>query len=152
MIEKILVPIDSIEWDNTLNAVESALDLSSGCSVEGEPELIFLHVLNVEPRISLSERERIIEMKKKKMGEEFDTIKEICEERNLENFRTLYSEGNPVKEIIKTADEEDADIIIMGSGKLHDRSAGGRLQKFFYGSVTEKVIHEAPCSVLVARP
>lgn len=50
------------------------------------------------------------------------------------------------------AKEEEVDMIIMGSGKLHDRSAGGRIHKFFYGSVTEEVIHAAPCSVFVARP
>jgi len=44
------------------------------------------------------------------------------------------------------------DIVVMGSGKLHDRSMSGRVQKFVYGSVTEEVLHKAPCSILVSRP
>lgn len=152
-IKKILVPIDSIEYDNTLNAVRSAMEFSEGCTVEKkEPELVFMHVFDIKPRVPMSERRRLIEMKRKKIKEEFKTIREMCKERKLKRVRTLLKEGNPEETIVETAQEENTDLIVMGSGKLHDRSASGRIHKFFYGSVTEKVIHEAPCSILVARP
>lgn len=152
MIRKILVPIDSIEWDNTRNAVEGAMKLGMGCNGEVPPELIFLHVFNVKSRISMSERERLVNLKEKKVKEEFEILEEMCEERNLENMRTITKAGNPSKKIIETAEEEDVDIIAMGSGKLHDRSTTGKIQKFFYGSVTEEVIHGASSSILVAKP
>lgn len=152
MLEKFLVPIDSIEWDNTLNAVKSAIELSRGCSIDGEPELIFVHVIHIKPRIPMSEGDRLTEMKKEEIKEEFEEIRNMCEQEGLRNIRTLQKEGDPKKEIVKLAKEEEVDMIIMGSGKLHDRSAGGRIHKFFYGSVTEEVIHAAPCSVFVARP
>ncbi len=152
IIEKILIPIDSIEWDNTLTAVKNAIGLAQGCKVNGPPELIFMHVFNVHSRTSMSERERVMDLKKKKIEEEFEKIEEICKENNVENIRKELKEGNPVNEIIETAKEEDASIIVMGSGKLHDESVGSKIHKFFYGSTTEEVIHGAPCSVLVARP
>jgi len=152
IIEKILVPIDSIEWDNTLTAVKNAIGLSQGCKVDGEPELIFLHVLNATSRTSMSERERVMDLKKKKIKDEFEKIEEICKENNVGNIRKELREGSPVNEIIEAAKEEEASIIVMGSGKLHDESVGSKIHKFFYGSTTEKVIHGAPCSVLVARP
>lgn len=152
MIRKILIPIDSIEWDNTRNAVEGAMKLGVGCNVEGPPELIFLHVFNVRSRISLSERERLVNLKEKKIKEEFEILEEMCQERNLKNVRTITKAGNPSKKIIETAEEEDIDIITMGSGKLHDRSTTGKIHKFFYGSVTEEVIHGAPSSILVTKP
>ncbi|MBS3815042.1 MAG: universal stress protein [Hadesarchaea archaeon] len=152
MLEKILVPIDSMKWDNTRNAVQVAMDFSQGCSIEGDIELIFLHVLQVKPRVPMSEKERLTEKKKEKIKEDFKEIKEMCEERGLKKVRTIIEEGKPANTIVEKAQDEKIDMIVMGSGKLHDRSAGGRIHKFFYGSVTEEVIHEAPCSVLVARP
>src|SRR5262249_21786131 len=53
--------------------------------------------------------------------------------------------GSPGSEIIAHADEWQPDLIVVGS---HGRAALGRL---FFGSVSQKVVHEARCSVRVAR-
>ncbi|MDP7976006.1 MAG: universal stress protein [Thermoprotei archaeon] len=53
--------------------------------------------------------------------------------------------GKPVKSIIESAKEEKADLIIIGSHGL------GGLSKLLLGSVSSKVVEEAPCSVLVVR-
>lgn len=152
MLKKIVVPIDSIQWDNTLNAVRTAITISRGCQVDQESELIFLHAVHMKPRISMSERDRLSRIDKKEIERDFEELGEMCEEEGLERFKTVLRNGEPSTEIVKFAQEEDADLIVMGSGKLHDRSAAGRISKFFYGSVTEEVVHRAPCSVLITRP
>jgi nucleotide-binding universal stress UspA family protein len=53
--------------------------------------------------------------------------------------------GSPGSEIIARADEWSPDLIVVGS---HGRTALGRM---FFGSVSQKVINEARCSVRVAR-
>jgi nucleotide-binding universal stress UspA family protein len=53
--------------------------------------------------------------------------------------------GSPATVIIKKADEWGADLIVVGS---HGRTALGR---FFFGSVSQKVLHESGRSVRVAR-
>jgi len=53
--------------------------------------------------------------------------------------------GAPATVIIEMADEWGADLIVVGS---HGRTALGQ---FFFGSVSQKVLHEAHCSVRVAR-
>src|SRR5215475_315087 len=53
--------------------------------------------------------------------------------------------GSPATVIIEKADEWDADLIVVGS---HGRTALG---KFFFGSVSQKVLHEARRSARVAR-
>jgi nucleotide-binding universal stress UspA family protein len=59
---------------------------------------------------------------------------------------TPASEGDsPSWAIIKKAEDTSADLIIVGS---HGRSALGR---FFLGSVSQRVLSEAPCSVRIAR-
>lgn len=54
--------------------------------------------------------------------------------------------GDPGDMIIEAAEAEHADMIIVGS---HGRGAVGRL---FLGSVSEHVVRNAPCPVLVVRP
>jgi nucleotide-binding universal stress UspA family protein len=53
--------------------------------------------------------------------------------------------GSPGSEIIARADEWSPDLIVVGS---HGRTALGRM---FFGSVSQKVINGARCSVRVAR-
>lgn len=53
--------------------------------------------------------------------------------------------GSPGWEIISKAEAIDADLIVVGS---HGRSMVGR---FFLGSISQKVLTEASCSVRVAR-
>lgn len=60
------------------------------------------------------------------------------------NFHKLLLEGDPAEEIIKTAEKEEVDLIILGSGKT-------RIDKRLLGSVSEKVIHSSPSTVLLVR-
>ena len=53
--------------------------------------------------------------------------------------------GSPESSIVEAAEEMDADLIILGS---HGYS---RWERLLLGSVSDSVIHHAPCSVLVVR-
>ncbi len=53
--------------------------------------------------------------------------------------------GSPAREVIDQAEKWQSDLIVIGS---HGRTALGRL---FLGSVSQKVVNEAHCSVRVAR-
>jgi nucleotide-binding universal stress UspA family protein len=53
--------------------------------------------------------------------------------------------GVPHEEIVETAKREDAAFIVMGT---HGR---GALQRFFLGSVADRVIRAAPCAVVMRR-
>ena len=54
--------------------------------------------------------------------------------------------GDPGDMIVEAAEAEHADMVLVGS---HGRGAVGRL---FLGSVSEHVVRNAPCPVLVVRP
>jgi len=53
--------------------------------------------------------------------------------------------GSPDSRIVETAEQWNADLIIVGS---HGYS---RWERLLLGSVSDSVIHHAPCSVLVVR-
>lgn len=53
--------------------------------------------------------------------------------------------GSPDSRIVETAEEMSADLIIVGSHGYN------RWERLLLGSVSDSVIHHAPCSVLVVR-
>jgi universal stress protein A len=59
---------------------------------------------------------------------------------------TLVVWGSPPVEICRIAQERRVDLIVMGT---HGRTG---LAHLFIGSVAERVVRYAPCSVLIVRP
>ncbi|HEY0426921.1 MAG TPA: universal stress protein [Pyrinomonadaceae bacterium] len=55
------------------------------------------------------------------------------------------STGAPDQTLIETAKEWKADLIVIGS---HGRGFWGRM---LLGSITDSLVHDAPCSVLVVK-
>lgn len=58
---------------------------------------------------------------------------------------TLVRKGEPADQIIEVAGELDVDLIVIGSHGWR------RVKRFLLGSVSQKVVEYAPCSVLVVR-
>jgi nucleotide-binding universal stress UspA family protein len=57
----------------------------------------------------------------------------------------VFREGDPAEEIVAYAREAGANLIVMGT---HGRTG---LDRLLLGSVAEKVMRDAPCSVLVVK-
>jgi nucleotide-binding universal stress UspA family protein len=57
----------------------------------------------------------------------------------------VFLEGDPATEIVRYASEAGIDLIVMGT---HGRTG---LERLLMGSVAEKVMREARCSVLVVK-
>ena len=76
--------------------------------------------------------------------EALDKCKQLAGEFGIEHYQTMLS-GLPAEEIIKYADENDIDMIIMGHvGK--SATAG-----FLIGSVSQKVSAHSKCSVMIVK-
>ena len=54
-------------------------------------------------------------------------------------------EGDPAAEIVRFAADAGMELIVMGT---HGRTG---MERLLVGSVTERVMHEAPCSVLAVK-
>lgn len=73
-----------------------------------------------------------------------DVKKTVSEKFPNAKLTTDVLHGAPDQQIIERAKEWNADLIVVGS---HGRGFWGRL----LGSVSDGVVHHAPCSVLVVR-
>jgi len=62
------------------------------------------------------------------------------------DVKTAVSEGHPYREILNYADKNEIDLISVGA---HGAGFGMRA---LFGSNVDRVLRQAPCPVLVARP
>jgi nucleotide-binding universal stress UspA family protein len=68
----------------------------------------------------------------------------LAEEKGVA-VRTFARQGDPADAILDVAEEEHADLIVVGNKGM----TGAK--RFLLGSVPNKVSHHAPCSVLIIR-
>src|SRR5262249_18287082 len=61
----------------------------------------------------------------------------------------LVRVGIPADEIVRAARELRVDFIVVGS---RGRSPGQQIRRFFAGSTSRKVLHTAPCPVMIVFP
>ena len=75
------------------------------------------------------------------------TLKEAAEqiEKDGVEVKIYAREGDPADAILDVAEEENADLIVVGNKGM----TGAK--RFLLGSVPNKVSHHAPCSVMIIR-
>lgn len=140
MFKKILFPTDFS--DVSKKAVKYIKQLKGA----GAQEVIILHVIDEKELLVLSrvagQYLQITAQIEKEVGEEMAAIEA---EMTAEGFRVKLKvkTGKPFTEIMATAAEEKASLIIMGS---HGRS---NIEEMLMGSVSENVIRHAKVPLLV---
>ena len=159
-IKKILVPTD-------LSVVSvPAIGYASCFAKDHEAEVILLHVVPLEAMKKLftggyadslafppgagvniqreadidsfyeQKKQRLVAFVQQRIGSDL---------RKNVKIRPIVKPGKVVEEIIATAREEHCDLIVINS-------EGGRLSRLFGGSVTERLVRQAPCPVLTMQP
>ncbi|AMM42112.1 UspA domain-containing protein [Candidatus Desulfofervidus auxilii] len=135
----ILVPIDGSEASKV--ALEEAVEIAkrNGASI------IILHVF--PNRADLIEVYKISNLKSAFREEGEKLLEEACRYAAQKGISAVIrlTEGKPCEEIVKTAEAQNCDLIVMGS---HGHNT---LSKILLGSVTQRVLGNAPCPVMVVR-
>ena len=72
------------------------------------------------------------------------TLKELAAEYGCTEENQYLLVGNPAKEIHKLADDQSADVVVIGSNGRHGLS-------LLLGSTANSVLHGAGCDVLAVR-
>ncbi len=142
--KKILFPTDFTEPSK--EALQYALSLARRYSAR----LYVVHVVNFSdeaagfyvPHISFERLDE--EMKQRAEG----LLKSFCKEglREFKDYESVLLEGEPYKEIVRFVEKENIDIIVMVSYCKEG------LDRFLFGSTTERVIRKTDCPVLIVHP
>ena len=138
MFDKILLPTDGSEFSQ--HEVERAIKL-----LADDGEIIILSVASKIVANTPFHRKKTV----KKMNKQF---KEEAK-ANVENMASLFDDdvklkklviaGIPSETIVDVAEKEDVDLIIIAASSKSD------LQKFFIGSVAERVLKGTERDVLL---
>lgn len=148
MFKKVLIPTDGSETSLTaaLNGVAFAKD--SNAEVVGiyvAPAYQYPIYIGIVPPTYPAEEEYHTLMKN--LGREYlKPIQDAAQKAGVKYTQQLSFSDNTAAAIVKTAEEENCDLIFMGS---HGRSGIGQI---ILGSVTSKVISLCKTPVLVDRP
>ena len=147
-VKKILTPIDFSV--HSMEAMRGAMELAKDVGAE----VHLMHVIvphhhflplplesNAEQSRELAREASMIQQAE----EELARIKkdDFGDSKKVFTFAVV---GPPVQKLVDYAKEQAIDLILMAT---HGRTGGEHL---LIGSVTEKVVRNAPCSVLVFRP
>ena len=112
-------------------------------------ELKVLHVFDTSawsiPAHDYLAADAIIEGLQEAIQKGENSLKELAESFD-QKIETIFREGDPGHEIIQVAEEENADLIILGTHGYRG------WKRFTLGSVAELAVRHAPCAVLTVRP
>ncbi len=126
MLDRVLLPVEFTEASMTM--FDCALELKD----LGMKHLTLLHVTPKGQRSPPEYEQRFQEMEKR------------LDDAGIDAKRVLLS-GDPVEMILKEAEKEDVDMIVMASG------GKGRAEEFFVGSVSFAVVRRTKKPVLLDK-
>jgi nucleotide-binding universal stress UspA family protein len=147
---KILIATDGSEFSR--KALDKACEVA-----KGREGVSFLVISVYEPQVPMAAEPYALS------AQYFERLDGLARERAEETARagvnflrskfpnasveieSVVKFGGPAQMIVEAADAWDADLIVVGS---HGHGFWGRLA---LGSVSDAVLHHAPCSVLVVR-
>lgn len=143
MYKKILLPTDGSKYSE--NAEQHALFLAE----KSGAEIIALSVIENGFSVGLPSDDTIYEinqMLKEETKQNLKRVEEIRDEVDSSiKVTSLVKEGSPAAVILDVAEDEDVDLIVIGS------SGKTGFDRFLMGSVASKVVKSAKCSVLVVN-
>ena len=141
MFSKILVPIDGSE--NSIRAFNYALYLSK--NLKGE--ITTLHIADAPPTVYIQSQKALDELLEKYAegrNKIFDEYQRLAEKEDIKTKTELVF-GDPGKEIIKFSLKNQSNVIVMGNRGI------GHLKEMFLGSVSNMVIRDTKCPVLLVK-
>jgi nucleotide-binding universal stress UspA family protein len=142
-IKTILFPTDFS------NGARAAMDHAISLAKDYQAKLILLYVIQdisiAEWYIpsSISAGELVEDMQKSAWQEMDKWIAEVS--KQVKDVEKMVVRGVPFVEIIQTAKERNADLIVIGT---HGRTG---IDHMLFGSTAEKVVRKAACPVLTVR-
>lgn len=146
MFSKILVCNDGSE--HAMKAARTAIDLAKRFGSEvlvidvlAPLPTVAPYVLSMEAAPDMGE---IIQEAEAEQRATLDCVASLFQKESIP-VRVLPETGHAVEVIARVAEEEKADLIVLGS-----RGMGG-FKRFLLGSVSDGVAHHAHCPVLIVR-
>jgi nucleotide-binding universal stress UspA family protein len=149
LFKNILVPLDGSKYSQL--ALETAIELAK----QFQSNITLIHVNSLSAITPLNIYENTKFINPDKLVNLISTTREVGfnilaqgkkkVEAHKIPVKTKFKEGHVVQEILTTTREGHFDLIIMGAKGI------SKIKEISIGSVSEKVLRNAPCSVMVLK-
>ena len=136
-MKKILFPTDFS------TASDAALVHAENLAKQSSAELLILHI--EEPPLAYGGGELYYGLPEPSSERILKMLSDVCPSDPQLSFKHRLVMGDPATEIVRVAEEEQAELIVLGT---HGRTG---LSRILMGSVAEAVVRHAPCPVLIYR-
>ncbi len=150
MYHRILVPLDGSPLAEAALPHAAAIARRFGAGITLLQVVSTLPVTTAVDAAATAGAEAMLAMEAIEATEQaaHDYLEEVARRPELEgiSFRLRVVRGSPAREIVRLAQEERAELIVMST---HGRSGLGRL---VFGSVADQVLREAGIPILLVRP
>jgi len=143
VIQHILVAVDGSEGSKRAAAFAQELARATGARIT------LLHVLEPIPMVNVGFAEFYGVTHRQPTEEEMEKLRKALDEM-LAGFpkdraEVVIEYGSPADTIVTQAKQRGADLIVVGARGM------GAVGRFLVGSVSDRVVHHAPCSVTVVH-
>lgn len=139
-IQKILVPVDFSEA--SLNALQTAVAMSK----RHQAALVLVHIINPDSVLVFQEGGLIFDIRTddyvNRMSQKLEDLLNQAQTDTEQPCTGLVKSGATVEAIVKTAEEEGVDLIVMGAHKVSG------LREFLIGTTAFSILKQAHCPVL----
>ena len=139
MIDKLIIAYDSS--DESKKAFQMGLELAAKFSAQ---VLVISVARPPEPPVTV-EMEAVLERASEFYRSGYDSLRETASALGI-TPRFEIRMSHPAEQIVLLANEENAQMIVMGH-----RGGGSFLQRWRLGSIARRVMNYARCTVVVVR-
>lgn len=137
--KKILLCLDLTE--DSQKIAQRAKDIATRCGAD----IIMLHVVEYVPVEPMGEALLpAVQIEGELVDRANQRIAKLAADLGLESAKRIVHTGNIKSEVVRIAQEHNADLIVIGSRERHGVS-------ILFNFTEDTVLHAAPCDVLAVR-
>ena len=145
---EILYRLIVVPTDGSKTAKEAATH-AVNLALKFDGKIIAVHIIDSRCETTFEElgttQSQVFRLQQRKMGEGYvQEILDIARKAGIQ-AQSIVRVGIPTDEIVKVAEENNADLIVMGTRGLTGT------KRALLGSTADQVIRWAPCPVLVVK-
>jgi nucleotide-binding universal stress UspA family protein len=132
------------------SALDQALEMAS---LHAGAEVHVLYVepdgfvgLALDPTLGIADADTVLVRVQERAKQRADRMAPHLRKRQIRRIVAHFRHGSPAENVAQLAADLDADLVVVGSHGHHG------LERFFLGSVAERVSRLARCPVWIVRP
>ena len=139
MYQHILLAADGSE--NSLRAAKEAVKIAKGSAQTTVTIIFVIDMVKVKTEVLHANSNESLYMERRR---KLEAIEQLLKEQQI-SYQVEMVHGDPGPEIIKYANSQNVDLVIIGSRGLNS------LQEMVLGSVSHKVMKRVQCPAMIVK-